>query len=910
MTRERRLAAIRRVFSVPRLARTAHHDVDDEIRFHIESRVADLVARGLSDADARETAMREYGDVVASRHELTRLDRRRLARIGWVTRFETLRQDLRYAARGLRRQPAFALSVIIVLSLGIGANATMFGVIDQLLLQPPPGVADPERVVTVDYLRTYEGATDSQDALSYPQYLDLEDAREVFAGVAGYTEDDVAVGRGPDATRLRGMRVTPDFFSTFGVRARLGRVFLPEDAGAPVAPNVAVISYGYWQRRFSGRTDAVGAVLQIGGARFTIVGVAPRRFTGGSSRAVDIWLPLTAGATPQAVAAWARSRNGYFLEGVARLRTGVSRERAAAVASRILRANMLRDGVAAAKIAEGQPRFGFTSVLPREARANDADAKVAVLLGAVSLLVLLLAAANVANLQLARGLRRRREFAVRTALGAGAGRLFQQLLTEGVLLSLLGGVAALLVAWGGGAFIHRAVFSSLDWEDAPPVDLHVLAYAAGAALAAALFTGIIPALQARDADAVVDLKEGAREGSLSRSRTRLALLVVQAALSAVMLVGTGLFVRSLRHVQSLPIGMEPDRVLVASISLTGVNYTDAEIGAMYQRLLDAAKAFPGIESAAIATSLPFSTSWGARVSVPGRDSLPRVRDGGPYFNGVTPGYIGAMGMHVLRGRDLGQGDRNPTRRVIIVNQTFARLVWPGQDPIGRCVRLGSDTAPCAEVVGVVANPRRQAIIEDVSLQLFLPIEQAPNQYKYSNTLALVIRPKADVHEVAEPLRRYLQTAVPNLPYLLMQPMADLVNPQMRSWRMGATVFAAFGGLALMLAMVGLYSLLSYDVAQRTHELGIRVALGAHRRDLVRMVVASGTRVIAVGAALGTGIVLVAGRFVQPLLFETSARQPSVLAGAIAVLLVVALLATLVPTRRALAVDPLTALRAE
>jgi predicted permease len=907
MKREPRLTGIRRFFSLPRSTRTVEREIDDEIRFHIESRVADLVSRGIAREAARVRALSEYGDVAESRRELNRLERRRLARERWVLRFESIRQDLAYAARTLGRQHGFTMSVVIVLALGIGANATMFSVIDQVLLRPPALVADPGRVVTTDFVRSNEAGPIHQDYLSYPQYLDMAGTKDAFTSVAAYTSTDLPLGQGAEAQRLRGVKVSASYFKMLGVQARLGRLLLPEDDGSPVAPNVAVISYGFWQRQYAANPSVVGTEMRFGDARYVIVGVTPRHFNGLSESAADVWVPLTSGETPQALAGWSHSRDGYWLRVAARLAPTATRERAAAMATRALRANMTRDGVAAARIGELQPRFEFISVLPREARAHDADAKVALLLGAVSVLVLIIACANVANLQLARGLRRRREIAVRAALGAGAGRLVQQLLCEGALLTALGGIAALAVIAGGTLIMRRLVFPGMDWEDMAAIDPHVLVYAAVTAIAAGMLTGLVPAIQARRARITSALKEGAREGRVHQSTARLTLLMVQASLSVVMLVGAGLFVRSLRHVEALPIGMEPNRVITAELNTSGLRYSRAEIEALYQRLEGVALASKGVESAAIATSLPFWTSWGTAVSVPGRDSLPRVRDGGPYFNGVSPGYLHTMGMRLLRGRDFTLADENPSRRVVIVNEAFARLAWPNEDAIGRCVRIGRDTVPCAEVIGIVANPRRQEIIEDTSLQLFMPLAQAPT---WVDSRTLVIRPAGDARKALEPLRRYLQSSIPNLPYVNTRWMQDLVTPQTRSWRMGASVFAAFGALALVLAIVGLYSMLSYDVAQRTHEMGVRIALGARRGDLARLIVGAGARIVAVGALIGLGIVLMARPVVQPLLFETSPYQPEILVGSTLVLLVVAVAATILPTRRALRVDPIIALRAD
>ena len=385
---------------------------------------------------------------------------------------------------------------------------------------------------------------------------------------------------------------------------------------------------------------------------------------------------------------------------------------------------MARDGVPTRRIEEQHPRFDLVSVLPREARANDADARVALLLGAVSLLVLVMACANVANLQLARGLRRRRELAVRSALGAGAGRLVQQLFCEGALLAVLGGAAALAVVAGGAMVMRNLVFPGMPWEDVSVIDLHVLSYAAAIAIVVGVLTGLVPAIQARRSRLTNALKEGVREGRVHHSTARLTLLTVQAALSVVMLVGTGLFVRSLRHVEALPIGMEPSRVITVGLNTNGLSYTAAEIDALYRRLERSALGWTGVASAAVATSLHS-----------GRRGRPESRcPAGTHSRGCrTADHTSTASRRVTCARwgcdccagNFTLADENPSRRVVIVNDAFARLAWPNEDAIGRCVRLGGDTVPCAEVIGVVANPRRQAVIEDTSLQLFLPRGKRP-----------------------------------------------------------------------------------------------------------------------------------------------------------------------------------------
>jgi predicted permease len=881
-------------------------EVDDEIRFHLEQRAAQLAReQGLTPAEARAEALRLFGGLNEARPRLMAAAREREAHMRRGELLDSVRQDVTYAVRQLRRSPGFALAAVITLALGIGANATMFGVIDRLLLRPPAHVVDPARVMYLSYVRTFDGRTDDQEAFSYPLYRDLRETR-AFEHVAAYSRTSLALGRGPDARRVRAMRVSANYFMTLGVRPALGRLFVAEDDGNPVAPTVAVLGYGFWQSHFGGDAGVLGRSLPLGDGRYTIIGVAPERFVGLGQSAVDLWIPLTAGVDAEDLVNWNKGRQAFWLRVIGRLRPGVTPAAARADASATLRAGDERAGVSPTWIAERNPRIALISALPRRARANDPDAKVSLLLGAVSLLVLLLACANVANLLLARGIRRRREIAVRLALGIGRRRLLRLLVLESLVLAALGGVAAVVVAKWGGELVRRVLFAGIDWVDSP-VDARVLAYTALAALATGLLAGLAPALQASNPELTGALKEGAREGRVHRSRGRRALLLVQAALTVVLLVGTGLFVRSLRRIEALPLGMDVDRVLVATVSLSGTSYKPAEIRDIYRRLEEAARAMPGVRSAAIGTSLPFSTAWSEEVRVPGRDSLPLTKSGGPYFNAVSPDFFDAIGTRVLRGRGFTAADRGGRQRVAVVNETLARLWWPNESPLGKCMKVGGDTMPCAEIVGVVENARRFQVLEDESVQFFIPIEHAPSDLRPG---ALFVRPTGDPAALLGPLRRVLQSAVPNLPYVSVEPFRDQVSPQTRSWRLGATMFGAFGLLALVLAAVGLYGVLAYDVNQRMHEMGVRVALGAQGRDVSRLVVGEGLRIVVLGGAMGFGIAVAAGRFVKPLLFQTSPQEPAVFVVVGVVVLVVALLATVIPAWRAGRVDPVVALRVE
>ncbi|MDF2772842.1 MAG: permease [Geminicoccaceae bacterium] len=905
MSRETRVNGIRRWLNLPPSSRTLQRDVDDEIRFHIETRVAELVAGGTSPELARDIAAREFGDVTEARAELARVDRRRLTRERRASWWETLGQDIAYSTRSLRTQPGFAAVVVAVLALGIGANVTMFGVIDRLLLRPPAHVTDPARLVSVAMGQTRDGEESLQRVLSYPVYQDLRFARQAFQHVAVYSPASMTIGRGREARELSGMRVSANYFAALGVRPTAGRFFLPEEDGDPIAPAVAVLGHGFWQRHFQGARTAIGGTLAVGNVTYTIVGVAPDGFIGVGNSPVDVWVPLTADLTPIQHQGWLSSRQAYWLRIVGRVRDGMSIEQASTIATAALRAGALRDGVPQAHIAATAPTARLVSVLPREARAHTADAKVAVLLGAVSILVLLIACANVANLQLARAVARQREVAVRIALGIERARLVRQLVLETVVLGLAAGAAASVVAIWGSGIVRRVITSDPTMHT--PLDARSVVYTVLAAVAAGIVSGIIPAVQGSRPEVADALRAGTRAGGPARSRTRGALLIVQAALSVVFLIGTTLFVRSLQQVRSLPLGMDLRRALYVSARTTGLDYDAATRDALYRRLMDAARAAPGVEGAALGVGLPFATTWAEEVTVPGRDSMPLTRSGGPYFNAVTGDFFRTMGMRILRGRGLTAADRGGAAPVVVVNETLANLWWPNEEAIGHCMKVGGDTMPCAQIVGVAENARRQSLIEDPSVQFFIPLEQAP---VWADSRVLFVRTTGDAAKASESLRRALQARVPDAPYLEVSTMETLVNPQTRSWRLGATMFGLFGALAVVVAALGLYSVLAYDVSRRTRELGIRVALGARRVDVVRMVVVRALKVVAFGLAAGSAIAIAAGPALTPLLYRTSAREPMAFAFAAAVLLVVAGLAAVLPARRAVRVDPMVALRSD
>ncbi|MFN2400126.1 MAG: FtsX-like permease family protein, partial [Gemmatimonadaceae bacterium] len=519
-----------------------------------------------------------------------------------------------------------------------------------------------------------------------------------------------------------------------------------------------------------------------------------------------------------------------------------------------------------------------------------------------SALVLLMACANVANLLLARALRRRREIAVRIALGVSRGRLLRQLLSESVLLALIGGGAGVLVAHWGGGVLRKLLLPDVEWTTTL-FDGRVLLFSALMALLAGLLTGIVPALQLSRSDVAATLKAGGREGSVHRSRLRASLLVLQGAISVVLLIGAGLFVRSLHNVRTLDLGFDAERIVHVGLSMRGTAIDSARKHMLFEELMDRARALPMVEEATITHAVPFWMTWSDRVYSPGVDST-RLHDE-YYLNSVSTEYFRTMGTRILRGRGLTSADRAGAVRVAIVSATAAHTIWPGQDPLGKCVKDGSDTVPCRYVVGVAEDIRR-GFDEGPGRNVYF----SAAQHLSPNWASLFVRTRGEARLQVEPVRRELQRMMPGSGFVKAQSLLDIIDPNVRPWRLGATMFSLFGVLALFVAALGLYSVIAYDVAQRTHELGVRVALGASSRHILRLVVGSGVRVTAVGMVLGAGLAAFTGKYIKPLLYEISPSDPLTFIGVLLALLIVAVAASLVPGLRATKVDPNVALRAD
>jgi predicted permease len=919
-----------------RLGRARHVEtaVDEEFAFHLDLRARELVGRGWAPDAARHEARRQFGDLDDARaycRHLGELQERRMQRLD---RLHVLRDDLRLALRALRRAPVFSLAVVITLALGIGATATTAGLVDRLLFRPPAHVRAPAELRRLYVTVTEGGRMRAPDAsLSYPALAAVREALGPGRSVAAYSPFATTIGGGEQAEEARVTLASGDYFALLGVRAALGRTFGSAEDVPPAGQRVAVLSDDAWRRRFGAAPDVVGRAITIAGQRFEVVGVAPRGFVGTDLTRVDAWVPLSALAGTVvgqfAPEGWERAGHVDWIRAL--VRVPAAPPGAAAVAARALGAyrDVQERRVGPARAEALRARVSLEPLLLERGPDRTPAARLSVWLAAMAAVVLAIACANVTNLLLARAVRRRREHAVHVALGAARWRLGARLLTESVLLAAVAGVGAVLVAHWGGAVVGRALVPDAGW-DGPVVNVRLLVVAGAAAVAAGLLTGLVPALRAARGDTAqgavaAALRAGARAGGGRRAHARDGLVVLQAALSLLLLAGAGLFVRSLHRARALDLGFAADHVLAVQVDLperpasAGVAprgaapAADASL-ALYDRLHARLATFPGVRSVSLGMSEPFSTSLSTEVALPGRDSAAMAAllpaSGPPRFNAVTPEYFATMGMRLERGRAFTAADGRGAAPVVVVNETMARRLWPGGGAVGQCVVLREvDGRPCAAVVGVVGDVRVRGadLRQGPPLQMYLPLRQ---ELVGLSLRSLVVRGAGDPAALAAAVRRAVLAEAPGAVRVRVQPLAAGLEPELRPWRLGAAALSAFGAVALVLAALGLYAVIAYDAAQRGREIGVRLALGARAGDVARLVVVQGVRLAGLGVLLGVAAALAAGRWVAPLLFETSPYDPAVLGGVAALLLAVAALAGALPAWRAARVSPGLALRVE
>lgn len=880
----------RRSFRIDATRSTVRDEIDDELRFHLDARTEALIRHGHSPDDAWRIALEEYGDVAAARDELEAIDRRRIGRVAFRDMLASMLQDIRFALRGLRARPAFTATVLLTLALGMGANVAIFSIVDSTLLRPLP-YTQPDRLVHL--WETYRGSAANRSEASYPDYLDWKARTRAFAGLAGYHGGGFLLGGDQPAT-IGGAKTTANFFDVLGVHPYLGRTFVPgEDAVG--APKVALLSYGFWQRQYNGDRAIVGRTIVLNGAPATIIGVLPRSFTFARQSAADVWTPIDRGAAQR------EQRGNHWLNVVARLAPTATMTTASRDLSVVMhdlereypRSNSARDG----------------QVVPlRDELVGSVKPILFLLYGAV-IVVLVVACVNVATFLLIRSADRQREIAVRIALGAGRGRIIRQLLTESVLLSVGGG--ALGIAFS--IFGARGLLSLLPKQPMrgiPPitsvgVDVRIALYAFALAVIAGLAFGLAPIpalLRSRLHDA---LKSGARGSSGGSRRLRDGLVAGEIALTVVLLSGALLFGRSVMRLLSIDPGFRAEHLLTTNVVLPANRYGDptAQVDA-YRRLEERVREIPGVEGVGFVSKLPLdygNTLSFAIVGQPAPDPSNRPE---AFYRPASADYFRTMAIPILSGRGIATTDDRNAASTIVVNRAFAKMYFTDRDAVGQRITNGVDTLTIA---GIVRDVPIAKVEEEVPPTMYFPFAQASQ-----SNMFMTVRSSSDAPQLASALRQALASVEASAAMTPPRAMDDLIteSPSVFMRRLPLFIVGAFALTALLLAVVGIYGVVSYSVAQRTREMGIRTALGAQPGTLIQLVVNHGLRLAAVGIAVGIGASFFAGRFADRLLYGVHAADPTTYVVVAIALGLVAIAATLLPARRATRVDPAVALRSE
>lgn len=900
---------VRRLFRLDVLTSRVDREIDEEIDHHFEAAVSAYLEAGLGEDEARAQARARFGDERAYREALKTIDQGRVKMRERSEWFDSWARTLAFVWRGLRRSPGFTVSVVSILALGIGANAVMFGVVDRLLLSPPQHVVEADEVKLLHVRRIgFNGDVFTGSTVTYPDLVDLEDVSS-FSMVAGYSEPmDMTLGRGPEARQARAVRATASLFPLLGVQPFRGRFFTPDEDQAGADPTV-VLANEYWARELGADPDVLGSTLDIDEGSYTVIGIAPPGFTGPQLSPVDLWVPANVSMALEngGDTNWRDNRGWYWIKAVARLAPGLTTEAAAAEATaahRGGRAEMIDEGRY-----DGEAEVLVSSVIAARGPTASRESNVARWLAGVSIVVLLIACFNVANLLLARSLRRRRETAVRLTLGVGRWQLARDAVVESLVLAAMGAVAAVAVGRFLGDAVHQALLPDVAFNDSG-LGGRLLLFTVAATLVAGFVTGLIPALQSARGEPGEALRAGARSGADGRSRLRAPLLLGQAALSVVLLVGAGLFVRSLDRAQELDLGFDSRGLVVAALQWNETLPGDVRAG-IYDEVQTAVERLPDVASTALTYTVPFRSSISlGQPRVPGRDSIPKHHNGGPYINKVGAGYFETMGLRIVEGRGIDVSDEaSGAPPVAVLSESMATAIWPDESAVGQCLMFrDQEDAGCTQVIGVVENHRRQALVEDDHFLYYVnqghPAFRGPPQ-------ALMVRLRTDDTALAVTrIRNEARDASSQIRFVGADPLGSYIEPQLRSWRLGASMFTVFGLLALIVAAWGLYSTLAFDVALRRHEIGVRSALGADRGRIVGMILRQAVVLAAVGVGLGLAIAAALAGLVEPLLFQVSGRDPATYATVAVTLLASAVVAGVLPARRATRVDPREALQAE
>ncbi|HEY9285575.1 MAG TPA: ABC transporter permease [Pyrinomonadaceae bacterium] len=809
-----------------------------------------------------------------------------------------LLQDLRYGARRLWKTPGFTLVAAVSLALGIGANTAIFSLVDTVLLRPLPVERPGELYKLFGTLNSGADVT----IQSHLNYKDYRDRSEVFAGLLAYRFAPVSLSRGGDNQRVWGYLASGNYFDVLGVRPALGRGFLAEEDRTPGSHPVAVLSHAAWHRRFGADPAIINRQITLNGRAFTVVGVAPEGFVGTEvAYAPEVWVPLAMAREIEPGSSWLESREQDNLFAVGRLKPNVSAAQAEASLQNLTRQ------LAAEHPAENGGRgvrLGPPGLFIPDIR--DAVVRFAGVLMAVVVLVLLLACVNLANLLLARAAERRKEIAIRVALGASRARLVRQLVTEGLLLAAVGGALGLLLAtWINYLVMAIQLPTDIALFFDLRIDRRVLAFTAALSLVTGVLFSLLPALQSSKPELVPALKDDSATSGFRRSRLRNALVVAQVALSLVLLVGAGLVMRSLDAARRMRPGFNPENAVALSFDVGLQGYDEAKGRDFQRRALERARQLPGVASAALVYNLPLSINYNSTtIHAEGQPAASSSNLPLAVPNYVTPGYFETMGIG-LRGRDFAEQDNKLESRVAVVNETFARRFFPGQDPLGRRFNFSGPDQPYWEVIGVAADGKYESLGEAPKAAVYRPLLR-----DYNTNVTLVARTEGDPRAAVAGLRREVQALDPQLPLFDVKTLAEHMSIPLFPARMAAAALGSFGLLALVLAAVGIYGVMSYVVAGRTREIGVRMALGARPADVIRLIVGQGMALALAGLGAGLLFALALARLLRGLLYGVSPADPATFAGISLLLALVALAACYVPARRATRVDPVEALRHE
>lgn len=814
---------------------------------------------------------------------------------------DATRETIRGALRGIVRSPGLSVSIVLAFALGIGANATMYETVERLLLRPPPFIENPEGVRRLFVHRQDRGESRLTQTIAFGDYEDFA-RTSGFSYVVPHTRETVTLGYGEGATQAEAVLVGADYWRMLGVKPLLGRFFTLAEDAVGASPTV-VLSWSRWQRDYGGRADALGRTVDFGYGKYTIIGVTPKGFTGIDLESVDLFLPfMVAGAHLNGSDIWVHHRGSYWHKAVARLAPGVSVQSAEAEATALHRAGRAQS----TDDRNYDPNATVVAAPLLVAQGPDAPPEAAVaqwLLGVASI-VLLIACLNVANLLLARMLRERRETSIRVALGISRRRLIAQIVTEGVLLSLLGGAAALLLATWGGTIVQKTLLPDVQWTGGPTSSLLLLVFAVS--VFAGLISAIVPAVQASRPNVSAGLRSTSGGVTRSTARLRATLSTAQAALSVLLLVGAGLFVRSLTGIRATDFGLDMWDVAYVQPMFDQPTTTD-EYFAYYDAAAERARHIPGVDAATAANTVPFWSAYSTDLRAQGVESIPGGSTGPPTHNSVDNDYFQTLGIALERGRLFNELDARAAQRVAIVNAAMASALWPSDNAINKCLYIGDDDPPCTEIVGVVENARRTGLLEERDeYQYYVPSQQ--RQLNRPPT-ALLVRISGDMEPVLNDLHRELLTDS-RVRWVQSIPMEHLVAGELRQWRLGATLFTLFGLLALIVAGIGLYSVLAFDVAQRFREIGLRSALGATAVSIVSLILSRAMRIMGVGIAGGVLLALLLAPSFGEMLYRVDPRDPVTLLIVAGTLIIVAVGAAGLPAWRAAKVDPNVALRAE